>query len=503
MAKITEVFSLTDQTEIINELKTKRYTVQPNVAEAKKQLDPLKHDVMDPVKRPDKKVKVDRPETDNTVVVSGSGEETETRTEKVNRIGIALQKLIVKRAVAFLFGNEVKINAQAKTDKEKLVVTALKRILKDNKSGSLNLKVARQAFSTKEVAELWFPVPVAKTQTGSKIKDFINNVVGNTFHENYGFKSKFKLRSAIFSPLFGDTLYPYFDETGDMLAFSREYQRTDDQSRNHQYFETYTDTNHYLWQMLSEGWTLIEGYPKKIEIGKIPVVYGQCESFEWEDVQGLIDRLEKLLSNFADTVDYHASPKIFVSGELKGFGKKGEAGAIIEGEAGATAEYLAWQFAPEAVKLEIETLLKLIYTLTQTPDISFESVKGIGAVSGIALKLLFLDAHLKVKDHQEVFDEYLQRRVNIIKAFIGKFNTALAAECESLDIEPEITPFMIDDELSLVTLLTTANGAKPIVSQKLSAKLSGLAQDPEADFVQMEEEAKAESTFTIGEPTVV
>jgi hypothetical protein len=113
-----------------------------------------------------------------------------------------------------------------------------------------------------------------------------------------------------------------------------------------------------------------------------------------------------LLSNFADTNDYHASPKIFVQGKVIGFTRKGEAGAIIEGENGATAQYLAWQNAPESVKLEIETLLRMIYTITQTPDISFDTVKGIGAISGVALQLLFMDAHLKVQDKSEVFSAY-------------------------------------------------------------------------------------------------
>ncbi len=76
-----------------------------------------------------------------------------------------------------------------------------------------------------------------------------------------------------------------------------------------------------------------------------------------------------------------------------------------------------WAQAPESVKLEIETLLRMIYTITQTPDIAFDSVKGIGAVSGVALKLLFMDAHLKVQDKCEVFDDYLQRRLSVIQAF--------------------------------------------------------------------------------------
>lgn len=502
MAKITEVFTKTSQSDIIAELKSKRYIVQPNVSEAEKQLDPLKHDVCNPIHRPDKKVKTTDEATENTTVVSGTGETVTERVEKVARVAVAIQKLIVKRAVAFIFGNKVKINAEANTDKEKMVHEALNRILKDNKSDSLNRRVARQVFSCCEAAEVWFPVPVEKTKTGSKVKDLINNVIGNTFHEKYGFKSKFKLRSAIFSPLLGDILYPYFDETGDMLAFSREYQRTDDNNVSHKFFETYTDENHFLWEMKTEGWTLLEGYPRKIEIGKIPVIYAHQESFEWSDVQGLINSLEKLLSDFDDSNAYHAWPKIFVTGEIKGFSKKGETGAIIEGEEGSKAEYLAYDQATESVKLEIETLLNLIYALTQTPDISFESVKGIGAISGVALKLLFLDAHLKVKDHQEVFDEYLQRRVNVIKAFISKFNTSLAAECDTLEIEPEITPFMIEDEKSMVELLTMANGNKPLVSQKLAAKLSNMAQDSEEDLKQMQQEQREESYSSVTEPTI-
>ena len=149
-------------------------------------------------------------------------------------------------------------------------------------------------------------------------------------------------------------------------------------------------------------------------LGKIPVIYTTQGQSEWHDVQGLIERLETLLSNFADTDDYHASPKIFVTGTVRGFAKKGEAGAIIEADQGATAQYLSWAQAPESVRLEIDTILSFIYTLTQTPNISFDNVKGLGAVSGVALEFLFTDAHLKVQDKMEYLDDYLTLRNNII-----------------------------------------------------------------------------------------
>lgn len=476
-----------DNSKVIAELKSKRDIESPDTGVYKNQLDPLKHDVYDRVKRPDKKVKIDpddpeyKNNEDNVINVTGGVTPTGYRYEPVARVALAIQKLIVKRAVSFIFGNAVSLDSSAENDNQKAVLKALKRVMYDIKEKSFNRKVARNLFSCTEVAEYWYPV------------ESENSV--------YGFNSKFKLRCAIFSPLLGDSLYPYFDETGDMTAFSREFSLTENKVSK-SYFETYTEDAHYMWQNGSNGYTMVEGYPKENAIGKIPVIFGSQPQVEWADVQNLIDRLEKLLSNFADTNDYHASPKIFVKGKLLGFAKKGESGAILQGDENSSASYLSWANAPEAVKLEIETLLQMIYTITQTPDISFDAVKGLGSISGIALKLMFMDAHLKVADHQEVFDEYLQRRINVIKAFIGKFNTKLASDSDNLMVEPIITPYMIVDELSEIKIWTEANGGNPVMSQKASFEKAGLTNDSEADFAQYNTEQTEKNNFMINEPTV-
>lgn len=215
--------------------------------------------------------------------------------------------------------------------------------------------------------------------------------------------------------------------------------------------------------------------------------------------------MEKLLSNFADTNDYHASPKIFTTGTILGFAKKGESGAIIEGEEGATAQYLAWQNAPESVKLEIETLLRLIYTITQTPDISFDAVKGIGAVSGIALKLLFLDAHLKVQDKMEIFDDYLQRRLSVIQAYLAKMNAKdndFVTACGNLVIEPEIVPFMIEDEKANADLAMTVTGQKAIASRKTGIKKLGWVKDIDTELKDIEAEEAVGAYSDVMEPTI-
>jgi SPP1 family phage portal protein len=478
-----------DISAVITGLKKGRATAEPDINKFLSQIDPEKHDINDEVKRPDKKVKVGKPESDEDKVknvTKGGEKEENVRYEKVARIALAIQKLIVKRAVAFTFGNPVTLNAEPENEQEKTVLKAVKKALFNTKSRTINRKVAREIYSTTEAAELWYPVEKE--------------------NENYGFPSKYKLRVAVFSPANGDKLYPYFDETGDLVAFSREFFREIDKVKI-TYFETYTDTEHRLWMLKDSKWELVEGYPKQITIGKIPIIYGSQPAVEWEDVQNLIDRLEKLLSNFADTNDYHGSPKIIVKGKLMGFSKKGESGAILEMEKGEDdiepdAKYLSWEHAPASVKLEIETLLRMIYTITQTPDISFDSVKGIGAVSGIALKLLFMDAHLKVQDKMEIFDDYLQRRLSIIQAYLAQFNTGLKTACESLVIEPEIVPYMIEDEKAKVDLLKAANGDKAIASQKTTIQMLGWANDPDAEFEQILNEESADAYRDETEPTV-
>lgn len=79
------------------------------------------------------------------------------------------------------------------------------------------------------------------------------------------------------------------------------------------------------------------------------------------------------------------------------------------------------------MRLEISTLLNMIYSTTQTPDISFESVKGLASLSGVALRMLFLDAHLKVQNKSEIFSEYLERRMSITKKYLGLFNSSSGA----------------------------------------------------------------------------
>lgn len=464
-----------DNSASIAELKRGRYTSNPDVDAYVADLDPKMHKVMDQRYRPDKIVKVgfDDSIMPGTETINVNGDETQEKTKivPVERIALSIQRLIVERAVSFAFGNPLSVTADVEADsKEAEVFNAVKAVLRDAKTQSADRKLARTLFTTTEVAELWHIIEKPNTI--------------------YGFDSRFKLRMSLLSPLNGDMLYPYFDEWGDMIAFSREYVVEQNDNRKHRFFETWTADMHYLWETGNEGWTIAEGYPIINPIGKIPVIYGCQEEVEWSSVQSLIERLEFLLSNFADTNDYHASPKIFITGNIHGFAQKGESGAVIEGDEGASASYLSWNQAPEAIKLEIETLLKMIYSLTQTPDISFDSVKGLN-VSGVSLKMLFMDAHLKTMCKAEILDEYMQRRMSVIQAYLGMMNvkdSEFVNAANNLLIDVEMVPYMIQDDAATVSTLMAATGQKAVMSQRTAVQALGWVNDADAEIVRINEE---------------
>lgn len=467
---IKDVFAESDLAKRIANLKKQKPTINATQADVEKAIDVKKHEIItDTAKRPDKTVTYD------TGREKANGDpETSIKIVLVNRISLALQKLIVNRAVSFLFGNPVKTDTdEDKNEKIRPIAKALLAILKDNKINSHNRKVARLLFQYTEVAEYWYPRPQTKP------------------NKKYGFDVDAKIKVKIFSPKFGDQLFPFFEETGDMTAFSRQYISKDENNNDITYFETWTDNSYTRWKQVKGTW--LEDTPTQIfPLEKIPIVYGTQENYEWYDAERLINRLEVLLSNHADTNDYHASPKIVAKGDVKSFGQKGEAGAIIEmsGPEGSV-EYLQWTQAPEAVKLEIDTLLRMMFMTTQTPDISFEAVKGIGTTSGVALKLLFSDAHLKVQDKEEIFDDYLSRRNNIIKAYIGAMNKTLVNTAEEVEANSTVTPFMIDDQSQTIIDLQTAVNAG-ILSKKTAVALNPLVDDAQVEEANIQSQQDAE-----------
>lgn len=387
-----------------------------------------------------------------------------TASQPINRIGFAIQQMIVDKIVAFGFGKPV---SYIPTDAE--VWPLVQSVLDQNKSVSLTRNIARQIYGATKGAEIWYLTPEAD-----------------------------RLRVKQLLPTEGDVFYPVF-ENGDMTAFVREITVKDETDKEVEYREIYTSEEKIVLKKDSQ-W--IEESRERNLIGKIPVVYGSQKKTEWDIVQPLIERLEELASGHAEINDYHVAPKIKAKGEINGFAKKGEKGAIFEMEKDGELDYMTWNNNTDSYKLEFDNLWNIIFKLTQTPDISFDKLKSMGAISGVAAQYYFMDIHLKVEMKREIWDDYLTRRINIIKAFLANvLSTKDAKKLEELEVDIVYNTYMINDMKEKITYLMDATGGQAIMSVETAMRNLGI-DDPVEEIKRIRDEneysAESENSNTFG-----
>lgn len=120
--------------------------------------------------------------------------------------------------------------------------------------------------------------------------------------------------------------------------------------------------------------------------------------------------------------------------------------------------------------------------MTQTPDISFENMKGVGNLSGIALRLMFLDAKLKSLKHHEGFGEGIQRRINLIMAALRVINIASA----DIKVVPEFVFYMPQNDKEIIDMLVTSTGGRAIMSRRTAIQNNPFVMDVEKENEDIE-----------------
>lgn len=453
--------------EKINELKSAIISAKPPNAypDAMKEYNPETHQVViDNFGRPDK-----------VINIGTEDEPNKTDTVYVARIPIPFQQKIVRMRATFLCGNPVELMAKTKDDLEEQYLSVIKKTWDDNKLDYKNKQILKIQMSEMEVAELWYP--------DETDPDYW---VGTP---NEG-KTKIRFKCKILAESKGDKLYPVWDELGDLVAFAREYVTVTENDKKIYHFDIYTAESIYYATQKMGMYTVDK---KEVNMfGKGQVMYGQQPLPEWAPVKRPIHFYESAISDHTDANGYNLDGQTVVEGKVISYSKKGQKGGVIEIEPGAKISTLEFKQAVESRELEQKNLRKHIMDDTSTPDISFEQMQGLGQFSGIALKMLFLDAHMAAADKEEIFGEYIQRRINFLKVAHAKINPAFK-KCLTLKITPKFDYYLPKDEAGRIDLLRSANGGKPIMSQQSAIQQNPLIEDSAAEQLQIDKEAQAEA----------
>ena len=414
------------------------------------EFDPRKHPVMNKAIYPD--------------VVSDEG------VQPVTRITCDLQRLATKRMTELCCGIPVKRVYKPQNDKQKEIAQYLEAIYDRNRIDSVNNERLNMLFAGCEMMTLWYA-----TDTPNSL---------------YGFDSRLKLRCRNFSPMVDDSLYPLFDEYGDMIAMSVGYSRKNGRKTVH-YFDVYAATKHIKYSDAKGQWEEVEN--EDITLHKIPCIYAWRPTPIWEDTSSTVSEIEWALSRDGNYLRENSKPLFIVfADEAINYGDEEspnkEFKAIMQYPKGSTAQYVTWQQAVENLKFYVEQLRSLFFTQLQLPDWSYEKMSQ-QALSGESRKQMFIDAQLKVKDESGRLIEFFDREMNVIKAFLKiMLGEAYHTDIDALTVEQVITPFTITDEKDTITNLITANGGEPIISQRESIEMFGHSDDVDRTLKEIQEQ---------------
>ena len=413
-------------------------------AEAMKEYDPKQHEIMS---RPDKILKNPKGERKGTL--------------KRWKLPINYPQYINEIALVFIYGRPIKWTNQSEgTDK---AFSAFQDLIKRTRFDSKVRQCKRLAG--------------AETQSAMLFRVFRNN------------ENKPDCQIRVLAKSKGDEIYARWDMYENLVSFAWGYYVKDSSTETSYHFDIFTADVIYRCKRVLTGWEVVE---ELNPIGKIPVILFQQDK-EWKGVEPLIEREEYIGSRTADTNDYFADPMFIVDTDIiKNMPDKNDENKTLiskgKDDVSKAAHYLTWDSAPESKQKEIEWLQKHILTKTFTPNIDFESMKGLSNVSGKALKQMMLLADIKAQRHKEVHDEMLDRTGNLVIAIIGNvLNIALRGECNNLVVGHEFQEPFGEDIKETIENIAKAKDAE-MLSTEGAIELNPLVKDKEQELKRIEKE---------------
>jgi len=406
--------------------------------------------------------------------------------EEPARITYASQKLATKRMTQMMFTIPVGRIYKIENDLQQQQADAIEAVYKKMRINAVNKKRFHAYFASCEMAVIWY--------------------AHERKNKDYGFDSDLKLRCVCYSPM--ETkysnieqadIYPYFDEYGDLVALSIGVEKIEGK-RKVQYLTVYTSDRIRIYRNDGE-WELSSDVENPI--GKIQGVYISRPEPIYENATNNTQEIEYTLSRHSDIIRRNSAPVLKVVGTLvnpKDRPATDVSREVYQLESGGDIGYATSPISSDAVDSFVQTLKDNIEEELQLPNLSTKSIGGIG-LSGEARKHLLTDARLKVGDEEGEIIEFLDREFSVIKAFIAKLNPKWEKTIGELEVEHEITPFSMTEDMDKVEVLSRATGGKPFMSQREAIRRAGYVEDADRELSQIQDEESSGMNFDIFAPT--
>lgn len=359
-------------------------------------------------------------------------------TEKMIRCAFPFQSIIATKQIIHVCGNDIhfELTSPQETEADKMLFFQMKK--------GWHIKHSEEAFY----------------QGVKSIK-----VVGDGAIVGIIKKNKFFWKTL--SYLNGDTLYPHYNDVGELELFARKFETYDEEGNARvSYVEVWDNKKYYLFKK-DKGDTLVSKILEKVGIrgyrpvgepvnhgfNKVPVAYhrdpnGPC----WSNSQDLIDKYELAVSHLSQNNLAYAFPIMFLKGEsieIQGGEDMYRPAKAIVGDASSQAEFLNTPNGSEHFKLQLEVLLDNIFRGSFTvlpPEIRS------GDLPGVAIKLLYSPALEKAMADAAELDMFLAKMVDIFTFGYGLEVGKLTA-MSNLPVNAWIEPYIHQNTAELIANL--------------------------------------------------
>ena len=281
------------------------------------------------------------------------------------------------------------------------------------------------------------------------------------------------------------------DQYGKLVSVAFGYRLRAANGRSVQHWDFLTEDATYFTRKEVVGWS-VDPHPNPT--GKINLIYYQ-QPKAWEGVEPRINREEEIDSKIGDTNNYFADPIAVATTDVINSMVDPNTPAKLLQVTGRDSrfEYVNPPQASELRAAEKEDLEKSILFDTFTPDFSFEKLKGLGTLSGVAVRNAMILGYLKRANRMEIYEELVDRDKNVIIAVLKFLHPTMADKLDALKIKFEFSEPFGDDEKENWQKLEGLYGAGLISLDEAVRRLS-LTDSPEEEVAKIKASALSSST---------
>lgn len=295
-----------------------------------------------------------------------------------------------------------------------------------------------------------------------------------------------RVKSLVLSRLTGYKLRPFIDQYGDLRAFGYGYTLVEGNKRV-QHWDFQTARTLFYCKRGRLGWE-VQSYPNPT--GKINVIYFK-QSKAWDGAQTRIEREEMLDSRTADTNNYFGDPMAAASADvINNLADPEKPGKLIQlTGANSRFEYINPPNSPEMLRTEKASLRQSILFDTFTPDFDFESMKGMGTLSGVAIRNAMILGFIKRDNLRETYDELIKRHINLVIGILKFQHPEKAKQLDELVIGFEFAEPFDDDQAAKYASITQLYTAGLLSLQEAVEQL-GICDHPDDEIKRIKDAEK-------------